>query len=67
MKKLLAVPTRVHDRKIDRAVAKARMKKEGIQHPCKHDHVQGLTVSGKHGEISIVDSYFAKHWREYVS
>lgn len=48
-KKAKRVMTRVHDRKIDRAVAHAMMKKAGIVRP--NDH--------KHGR-----SFFAEHWRE---
>ena len=47
------VSTRIHTRKIDRAVAHAMMKKAGIVSPNKKN---------KAGE-----SFFSKHWRESVS
>lgn len=59
------VLTRVHTRKLDRGIAKDQMKRKGIQRISKHDHVRGYTISGKQGQISRVDSYFAGHWREY--
>lgn len=44
---------RIHTRKIDRAVAKRRMKSAGLHQICKH------SKGDKHG------SYFALHWDEF--
>ena len=49
MKKVKRVSTRIHTRKLDRAVAHAIMKREGIVRP--NDHRGGR-------------SFFAEHWRE---
>lgn len=53
-------------RNIRRNVAKVNMRKNGLTKFCKHDHSQGYTLSGKKGEVTYVNSYFAKHWKEYV-
>lgn len=45
-------------RKLARAIAKARMKAEGVQHVNRK--LPGTT--GKQGR-----SYFARNWRHYVS
>ena len=60
-KKLTSVPTRVHTRKIDRAVAKNNMLKAGMNQIFKHDYSRY-----GNGETFVIPSYFAKHWREYV-
>lgn len=53
-------------RHLARDIAKANMKRKGMVKICKHDHTQGYAISGKRGEITYVNSYFAKHWRENV-
>lgn len=62
--------TRVHEtirtRKINRRIAKNRMKNMGMTKIYKHSYTQGLTLNGKNGQISVSPSYFAEHWREYV-
>ena len=55
------IATAIPGRKFDRLRAKTNMRKAGIRKFCKHDHV-GMF---KH-EMSVVESYFAKHWREYT-
>ena len=50
--------TRVRTRKLDRAVAHARMKKAELSHVNKHDY------SGPMYMRTRMDSYFATHWRE---
>lgn len=49
MQKVIRIPTRVHTRKLDRNVARERMKHAGIRHMNKRD-------SGDR-------SYFAENWR----
>lgn len=44
-------------RKLMRAIAKARMAAEGVQHPNRR--MPG--TDGKHGR-----SFFARNWRKYV-
>ena len=61
MLKSIRVPTQVHTRKLDRSVAHKNMERAGIKHVNKHDYV------GPAFEKTIVDSYFAKHWRETVN
>ncbi len=53
-------------RKLARSMARRNMKKAGMSKVAKHDHVQGMTISGKNGEITYVNSFFAKNWRKYV-
>ena len=60
------VATRVHTRRLDRATARANMKKAGISQVAKHDLRQSYTLNGKRGEIIRTDSYFAKNWRDFV-
>ena len=60
------VPTRVHTRKLDRAIARENMKKAGISQVAKHDLRQAYTLNGKRGETIRTDSYFAQHWRDYI-
>ena len=60
------VMTRIHDRKLDRQIAKNRMKEEGLKNVCKHSYSQGMSLNGKKGDIIRHDSYFAEHWREYA-
>ena len=51
--KTVEVYERIHTRKIDREVARRRMKAKGLTQFCKHAR------GDKHG------SYFAEHWDEY--
>ena len=51
---------RVHTRKIDRAVAHRNMKNAGMKHVNKHDYY------GPQYERAVIDSVFAKKWRDYV-
>ena len=60
------VMTRVHTRKLDRQIAKNRMKAAGVKDACKHSYTQGMTLGGKRGETFRHDSFFAEHWREYA-
>lgn len=57
---------RVHTRKIDRAVAHAKMKKEGIAHPNKSEHMRYQTFTGA-TMTKVEPSYFAKNWRAYAN
>lgn len=52
---------RVHTRKLDRAVAHARMKKADLKHVNKHDYY------GPMWERTRVGSYFSTHWREVAN
>ena len=49
-------------RKIARRMAKAQMKKDGIQHPCCRHNKPGTIAFGHAGAGKT--SYFAAHWRE---
>ncbi|BAK99741.1 hypothetical protein OBV_25430 [Oscillibacter valericigenes Sjm18-20] len=49
-------------RKIARRMAKAQMKKDGIQHPCRQYNKPGTIAFGHAGAGKT--SYFAAHWRE---
>lgn len=60
------VPTRLHTRKLDRAIARNRMKEAGISSPAKHDLIQTYNINGKKGEITRTNSFFAEHWKEYA-
>ena len=51
-KRTVQVIPRIHTRKLDRSVAKARMKQEGTTQICKHKKGQS--------------SYFAENWRGYA-
>ena len=50
-KKVTFIP-RIHDRKIDREIARRRMKAKGMTRICSHGKGQS--------------SYFSEHWREYA-
>ena len=56
---------RIHTRKIDRSVAHARMKREGVVHPNKSEHMRYMTITGA-TMYKIEPSYFAKNWRAYA-
>lgn len=58
----LRVPTRVHTRKLDRNVARERMKKAGIKHINK-TYPQMFTNAFGVQYIVRNDSYFAENWR----
>ena len=58
----LRVPTRVHTRKLDRNVARERMKKAGIKHMNK-TYPQSYTDPFGCQYIIRNDSYFAENWR----
>ena len=60
MRQEIRVQKRVHTRKIDRAVAHRNMKNDGMKHVNKHDHY------GPQYERTVIDSVFAKRWRDYV-
>lgn len=51
--KTTEVYERIHTRKIDREVARRRMKAKGLRQFCKH------AKGDRHG------SYFSMHWDEY--
>lgn len=58
----LRVPTRVHIRKLDRNVARERMKRAGIRHMNKTYPQEFINAFGcKY--IVRNDSYFAENWR----
>lgn len=48
-------------RKLRRSVAKANMKRMGIQHPNKRHYAI------QHGVPVRLPSFFSQHWREYIS
>lgn len=52
----IRVPTRIHGRKIDRAVAKVNMKKAGYTQICKQTNLKGEKSPSK----------FSEHWREFI-
>ena len=54
------IPTRVHTRELDRAVAHRNMEEDGVKRVNHHDYF------GLAWQRQIIPSYFAKHWREYV-
>lgn len=55
---------RVHNRKIDRAVAMNRMKKAGC---VKIAHKNGSGHVGRgNNKRRFVDSFFSKYWRQYA-
>lgn len=58
----LRVPTRVHTRKLDRNVARERMKKAGIKHMNK-TYPQSFTSPFGCQYIIRDRSYFAENWR----
>ena len=60
------VPTRVHTRELDRAIARKNMKNAKLTDVMKHSYSHGFTLSGKEGEIIRNGSWFSEHWREYV-
>ena len=53
MKKVIRIPTRVHTRKLDRNVARERMKRAGLRQINKHKDDFGRQYP----------SYFAENWR----
>lgn len=57
------VPTRVHTRKIDRAVAHKNMERAGLR---KVNKKNKTTYVGPYGNTIVQDdgSYFANHWRD---
>lgn len=57
-------PTRVHTRKLDRAVARASMKKEGLRQINKTMTFERVTPFGCR-YIETTPSYFAENWRNY--
>lgn len=61
--KAIRVPTRVHTRKIDRAVAHKNMERAGLKRVNKKNC---LIYKGPFGSTVKEDSgsYFANHWRE---
>ena len=56
--------TQIHTRKIDRAVARQRMKEEGIVHMNRSKRSTYVTTSGAVMH-KVEPSYFAKNWRAY--
>ena len=56
---------RVHTRKIDRAVAHARMKAEGIPHINKSEYTKYMSITGAM-IYKNEPSLFSKHWKAYV-
>lgn len=69
-KKTKRVSTRIHTRKIDRMVAKNKMKASGRVHitsrkrnryGTKKDRTHGSQATNQHY------SYFAQHWREWAA
>lgn len=59
---IIRVPTRVHTRKLDRNVARERMKKNGIKHMNK-TYPQSYTDAFGCQYIVRDRSYFAENWR----
>lgn len=60
------VSTRVRNRKLDRLVAHARMKKIGLKHVNKHDYNEYITPTTGMRVQQRLDSYFAGHWRKFA-
>lgn len=60
MRKVINIPTQVHTRKLDRLVAHKNMERAGLKRVNKHDYV------GPRFQRTIVNSYFANHWRDTV-
>ena len=61
----LRVPTRVHTRKLDRNVARERMKKEGVK---RFNKTYPQMYTNPFGCQYIISdpSYFADNWRMYA-
>ena len=57
MKRIIRMPTQVHTRKLDRAVAHKRMERAGLRGVNDHTTSTGFKV----------DSYFSNHWREVAN
>lgn len=62
MQKVIRIPTRVHTRKLDRNVARERMKHAGIRHMNK-THPQEFVNAFGCRYIVRDRSYFAENWR----
>ena len=63
------VHTRIHTRKIDRSVAKNKMKSVGMCGICKQDYSTRsprATKKNRPIEENHHRSYFSNHWREFV-
>ena len=60
MQKQKRVPTRVHTRELDRAIARTQMKSIGMRRVAKSSH-----TGARRDQMFYVNSYFANHWREY--
>ena len=58
-KKEYTLIPRIHDRKIDREIARRRMKEKGMRRICSH----GYNRTAYQARLT---SYFANHWREYA-
>ena len=54
------VPTLVHTRALDRAVAHNNMKRAGRRHVNKYDHYGPAYMRTR------TKSYFAEHWRDNI-
>lgn len=59
--KVIRTPTQIHTRKLDRLVAHRNMKRAGIRRANTHDYYGPLY------DRTRTKSYFAEHWREYVT
>lgn len=66
MRKLERVPTQIHTRELDRAVAHNNMKRAKLRKVNKHDYTSyrngfGMLLTQR------IDSYFSEHWRDYIN
>ena len=61
MQKVIRIPTRVHTRKLDRNVARERMKRAGIRHMNKTYPQEFVNAFGCR-YIVRDRSYFAENW-----
>lgn len=66
MRKIIYEPTRVHTRKLDRSVARARMKLSNVRQINKSDVRQMVDAFGRR-YIEKNPSYFAENWREFAN
>lgn len=53
-------------RKLARKMAKAQMKADGVQHPCRQVRLTGRVVLGN-ASLGPHTSFFAANWRGYAA
>ena len=66
MRKIIYEPTRVHTRKLDRSVARARMKLSNVRQINKSDVRQMVDAFGCR-YIEKDPSFFAENWRKFAN